>query len=98
MAADRFPVLVGLCTKPLPGQPKTVPWALVAPHEAQARRNHDQTLRRLAERGGLSPDELVAVLEDRRWERMDRAAAVARLNELVQQFEAQPERPTAPAK
>jgi hypothetical protein len=38
---------------------------LVAPHEEQAQRNHDQTLQRLAERGGLSPAELLAVLQDR---------------------------------
>lgn len=63
--------------------PTAVPWAFVAPHEQQAERNHGQTLRRLAERGGLSPCELVAVLEDRRWHAMDDAAAVARLMELL---------------
>lgn len=43
--------------------PRSVPWEIVAPHEAQAKKNHDQTLKRLAQRGGLSPEELVAVLD-----------------------------------
>ena len=48
------------------GCPRTVPLALVAPHEAQAMRNHGgQTLARLAERGGLAPEELVCTLLDR---------------------------------
>jgi hypothetical protein len=63
--------------------PLDVPWSLVAPHEEQALRNHGQTLERLAERGGLSPAELVAVLEDQRWKAMTVEAAVARLLELV---------------
>lgn len=58
-----FPVMVGKY-----GHGKAfVPWNLVAPHEKQAQRNHSQTLARLAERGGLSPGELAAVLEDRDW-------------------------------
>jgi lambda repressor-like predicted transcriptional regulator len=55
----------------------------VAPHEGQALRNLGQTLERLAGRGGLSPAELVAVLEDQRWKAMTVEAAVARLLELV---------------
>lgn len=48
------------------GSPKTyVPWDLMAPHEAQALKNHTQTLDRLAQRGGLDPAEAVAVLEGR---------------------------------
>jgi hypothetical protein len=41
---------------------RTVPLEAVAPFESQANRNHSQTLKRLAERGGLSPSELVAVM------------------------------------
>ena len=48
-----------------------IPWDLIASHEARAIRNHDQSLQRLAERGGLSPDEALAVIEDRPWHRMD---------------------------
>lgn len=70
---------------PIPGgrQRRSVPWAFVAPHAAQARANHDQTLERLAERGGLSACELVAVLEGRDWEPMRYEAADARLEELL---------------
>lgn len=45
--------------------PTSVPWELVAPHEARARRNHNQTLARLAERGGLAPSELLSLLQDK---------------------------------
>jgi hypothetical protein len=46
---------------------RSIPLSLIAPHEQQADRNHSQTLRRLAERGGLSPCEAVAVIRDRPW-------------------------------
>lgn len=62
---------------------KFVPWELMAPHEAQARLNHYQSLDELASRGGLSADEAVAVLEDRQWCKMPKDEAVARLAELV---------------
>ncbi len=45
----------------------SVPWSFVAPHEDQARANHDQSLERLNERGGLSPQELWAVVHGKRW-------------------------------
>lgn len=44
----------------------TIPWEVIAPCEHWAKQNHDQTLERLAERGGLSLTEMVAVLEGRR--------------------------------
>lgn len=67
MTERRFPLLFGHGREGLKlvarlGCPRSVPWSFVAPHEAQARANHDQTLERLAERGGLSPSELVAVV------------------------------------
>lgn len=44
-----------------------IPFAMIAPHEEQAQRNHGQTLNRLAERGGLSTGEAIAILEGRKW-------------------------------
>lgn len=64
-----------------------IPLAMIAPHENQAHLNHRQTLQRLAERGGLSACEAVAVLEDRRWQWMDLDVARARLEELVLAWE-----------
>jgi len=50
--------------------PKYVPWAFMRPHDQQARRNHGgQTLARLAERGGLSVKEALAVVLGREWNR-----------------------------
>ena len=43
---------------------KSVPWHWIAPHEAQALRNHGQSLEKLNSRGGLSPYELYAVIHD----------------------------------
>ncbi|MBZ9939193.1 hypothetical protein LB518_23045 [Mesorhizobium sp. BR1-1-16] len=60
-----------------------IPLAMIAPHEKQAMRNHSQTLKRLAERGGLGADEAVAVLEDRSYARMHPATANARLMNMT---------------
>lgn len=65
--AGLFPVLTGRYGM---GEGVGVPLAMVLPHDKQAQRNHSQTLHRLAERGGLSACELVAVLEDRDWRPM----------------------------
>lgn len=67
LGVGMFPVMTGKY-----GHDKgvSVPLTFVLPHEQQARKNHSQTLRRLAERGGLDPTELAAVLEDREWRSM----------------------------
>ncbi len=44
---------------------KALPWSLLVEHEAQAQRNHSQSLERLASRGGLGPCEAYCVLKDR---------------------------------
>ena len=49
------------------GWRKEVPFDFVAPHESQAKRNHSQSLKKLAERGGLSPVELYAVIRGLDW-------------------------------
>lgn len=59
MTDDReFPVLG---SKPA----ATVPWAFIQAHARQAERNHSQTLKRLAERGGLSWGEIRLAIEAR---------------------------------
>lgn len=64
--------------------PRTVPLWLVQQHQTQAMRNHGgQTLAVLASRGGLGPDELVAVLEDRAWSEMPAGASVLALHDLI---------------
>lgn len=65
----------------------TIPWSVVEPHAGQAMLNHGQTLERLAERGGLSYRELIAVLEDRLWfsgEKEDTPNDRKRVLELVE--------------
>jgi len=63
--------------------PKEIPYVLVEAHEAQAKANHWQTVKRLAERGGLSPCELIAVLEDREWYRMDHLQAINQVKAYI---------------
>lgn len=63
--------------------PHEVPWAILARHERQAMKNHDQALERLAQRGGLSPCEMVAVLEDREWRKMSDTEAWHRLRFFI---------------
>ena len=61
-----------------------VPWNLMAPHERQARSNHGgQSLARLAERGGLSACEALAILEDRPWHRIPTGSAHAKLADII---------------
>lgn len=63
---EAFPVLIdGKTRRAHPLCPRAVPWDMVRPHDRQARRNHDQSLKRLAARGGLHPVELLAVLDGR---------------------------------
>lgn len=38
--------------------PRSVPWAFAETFRVQAFENHEQTLERLAERGGLAPEEM----------------------------------------
>lgn len=55
MAEPMFPILNDEIIK-------AIPWAAIEPHEAQARRNHSQTLKGLASRGGLDVTEAVLVM------------------------------------
>ena len=47
------------------GLPDKIPGRLLAPHARRIQTNHGQTLERLAERGGLGVEEIVAALQDR---------------------------------
>jgi hypothetical protein len=81
---SNFPVM----NDGFPLAPSSVPWDFVAPFEAGAQRNHSQSLARLAQRGGLSVSELLAVIENRGWERIEPKSAVERLNRYLAEFEA----------
>lgn len=63
---------------------------MIAPHEPQALKNHcDQTLQRLAQRGGLSACETIAVLHDRKWMWMDVDTAHEMLADMVRRWQTQ---------
>lgn len=44
----------------------SIPWSVMAPHEGQCRRNHGQSLERLAERGGLGCSEAWLIVNDKK--------------------------------
>lgn len=62
---------------------KAIPWALIVEHETQALDNHDQTLNRLAERGGLGPSEALLIIQDRQWRRFDELSCERALMRLI---------------
>lgn len=61
--------------------PINIPFSLL--NEKQAFGNHGQTLIRLADRGGLSPCEAVAIIENRRYKRMEMQEAINILNKFI---------------
>lgn len=71
---------------PILGTGETIPWEVIAPHEKQAQINHYQTLTRIAERGGLSWSEALAVLEDRQFEQIDEIVAKDMVIKIVSKF------------
>ncbi|MBG8552367.1 hypothetical protein [Hymenobacter guriensis] len=59
---------------------KSIPMEVLRPFEKQAYRNHDQTLERLNQRGGLTPKETLAII---------RGCSFYRLNVTEDQAEAE---------
>ena len=86
----RFPVLLREQRSIWPGVPDSIPWEAISPHEQQARANHGQSLEMLAQRGGLSPYELLAVLRDHAFWRCnlpEPATVITKLREQIEPFE-----------
>lgn len=84
----------------LGGSPKSIPWPVIQPFDGQAKRNHSQDLERLAQRGGLGPEEALAVLtmvDYYKLPKMTRPEAVLRLTALVKERQALAAAPPAPA-
>lgn len=52
-------------------------------NEAQAQRNHGQSLKRLRERGGLGPDEALAIAEKQKWRSRDIEGSITALSALA---------------
>ena len=62
---------------------ESIPWLVIAPHEARAVKNHCQTLEHINKRGGLSWSEILAVLEDRACTSMDEKEAKEKVRKIV---------------
>ena len=63
-----------------------IPYKVIEKHEEQAMLNHYQTLERLAERGGLSYTEAIAVLEDRLFTPIEQDVAKYKVFGIVANF------------
>lgn len=81
-----FPVLY---EKKIDG-PRAIPWEKAEEFRAQAEKNHDQTLERLAQRGGLSPVEIWYAAHGKglkgilsRWPEIDHKGAVKWIEEFA---------------
>lgn len=66
-----------------PTRNRAIPWAMLEPHEEQALSNHGQSLEELAKRGGMSPSEMLAVLDNHQWKKMPELTALLELEERV---------------
>lgn len=65
----------------------SLPWGLLEAHSKQLGLNHNQqSLAALANRGGLSHSEALAVIEDRRYYKMRTGEAHARLLEHLARY------------
>lgn len=60
-----FPILFNYGFDSSNAKFKSIPWEAIQPYEPQALLNHGQTLSRLAERGGLCPQEALLVLTEK---------------------------------
>lgn len=95
---DPAPTTRGRDERPFPilsGQ-GSIPWGFIAAHEARAYKNHGQTLARLAERGGLSFDEALAIVEDRPFALLGPGESKAALATLIETWRAAKPAPPAP--
>ena len=63
-----------------------IPFAML--NEEQAQTNHGQTLKRLAECGGLAACEALAIMDKRRWRHMDAEESLAVLVKRIENHEA----------
>lgn len=82
---------------------KAIPWAAILGHEAQAMKNHSQTLKGLASRGGLDVIEAYSIISDKPFPWRDftptlRAAYRSALMRLLLEFERSREAPAEEAK
>ena len=82
MEQNTFPIHPG-DRRALPLAPQSIPFWIVEQHEAQAKRNHRQTVQRLKERQGCSWRELLAILTNRAFQDVPVMSDSAAMVEVV---------------
>ncbi len=83
-----FPILYPPGQRRPTNAPSSIPMVLVERHVDQAQRNHFASLEVIAQRGGVCPAELVAILEDREYRPVAFVDAMRQLSALATAFEA----------
>lgn len=87
-----FPMIVTRRAPRFPQDPcpRAIPWDFLAPHEQQALKNHDQSLEKLASRGGLSGQEAVAIVRGQHWReglKLSETEAACILIQMIDEWE-----------
>ncbi|MGA7760819.1 MAG: hypothetical protein WCA59_03665 [Candidatus Binataceae bacterium] len=89
LSGRRFPVLLGDQQSIWRGVPDSIPWEAISAHEPQTRANHGHSLETLAQGGGLSPYEVLAVMFDQPFWRCnlpEPATVIKKLKEKMTDF------------
>ncbi len=60
-----------------------IPWMVIVAHEGKAICNHGRDLEALNSRRGLCWSEMIAVLEDRKWSKMNEMIARKKIEDIV---------------
>lgn len=76
---QNMPIMLGVGRRHV----KTIPFSLL--NEDWAQRNHGQSLKRLAERGGLSPCEAIAIMDRRRWRSIPPKRAIEIIDKRIKE-------------
>lgn len=76
----------------------SIPWAIIAPWESQAQRNHGQSLQQLADRGGLGVLEVIDVLTGQRYGTTNPGGENEKLLQIIRDRSANPRAEAAEAR
>jgi len=82
-------VLARSNSMPIYGTDLVIPWGLAIKHQARIKQNTKQTLETMRDSGGLTPCEMLAALEERDVTSIPEKDAIARIQEIVSEFQAE---------
>jgi hypothetical protein len=79
-----FPILASAETRAqYPRAPYEIQWDLLERHERQILKTYGRSIEGVAQSGGMTWCEVVAVMEERAWRPMEADEAISRMEELI---------------